>query len=524
MVDTALERRASADLDQYDPIDADYRILDVYAGGIADEEPRIEALATISAGAKNEKGIPIRSTDGRIFLHDPNNRAPGLQAALEETAYRRLTIAFPSNDLSKVVQQRYACYSATQLRAYGDEHVITVLEGGRREVRCGEPDYDRWIKQCKVQASFYVCLADWDQGEPIIDFPDGFGYYRLRTTSRNSIRSLLSTIHHIRRFTNGRIAGIPFELGIEQRDVATADGKRQRVPVWVMVMRPPGGLTLNSRTLQRINRQALAAGESLMLPAPARETIDGAVAEVGTAVMVDDESDYNDEQIALLERGAPCNEDHWRKKWHATVKDTYLANDAERHTFIARYSNGRTESLTKFLSMATEEEANALVLAAQEALETRRDLVETDAIEANLEDGAAPDDLTEESADAADWDQPHPPAAEPSVPYLDGSNTEATMVAQWKQSVQLRMTKARTGAGATPVDKRDRDWVMNIFRKLAEGDNRRALAILNELTGRPVVTTADLSSGEANVLRDIVASTTQRPLLDRLANPQGALV
>ncbi len=63
----------------------------------------------------------------------------------------------------------------------------------------------------------------------------------------------------------------------------------------VMVMRPPGGLTLNSRTLQRINRQALAAGESLMLPAPSRESIDDALTDVA---YVDDGAIWSEDAVA----------------------------------------------------------------------------------------------------------------------------------------------------------------------------------------------------------------------------------
>lgn len=59
-----------------------FDMLDIYAGGIKEATPRVDALATISAGSKQKKmkdgkevWYPVVSRDGTIMLHDPEGRA-----------------------------------------------------------------------------------------------------------------------------------------------------------------------------------------------------------------------------------------------------------------------------------------------------------------------------------------------------------------------------------------------------------------------------------------------------------------
>ena len=54
--------------------------------------------------------IPDKSKEGEMYLHGD---APGLEEALQRTAYKRLTIALPSNYPSEFIQQRYTRYTAT---------------------------------------------------------------------------------------------------------------------------------------------------------------------------------------------------------------------------------------------------------------------------------------------------------------------------------------------------------------------------------------------------------------------------
>src|ERR1700738_345444 len=100
--------------------------LDPYSAGIAAEAPRVDALAVISCGYRgegsgNRPGLPKSSRAGdakQIHIHDPEHRAPGLAAAVEAGAHRRLTIAFPLDDPRQFIVQRFTRYSASRLEAY----------------------------------------------------------------------------------------------------------------------------------------------------------------------------------------------------------------------------------------------------------------------------------------------------------------------------------------------------------------------------------------------------------------------
>ncbi len=47
-------------------------------------------------------------------------------------------------------------------------------------------------------------LAEWqDDGTIALVFPDGFGVYRIRTTSHHAIQNLLSALENIRSVSGG---------------------------------------------------------------------------------------------------------------------------------------------------------------------------------------------------------------------------------------------------------------------------------------------------------------------------------
>src|SRR5688500_9518095 len=87
---------------------ADLSILKPFAETDEVRPPRPDALATISAGYKTEtngRTRPATSRDGKIYLHDDEGRAPGLEAILAESP-TSLTIAFTSDDPDTIIQQR----------------------------------------------------------------------------------------------------------------------------------------------------------------------------------------------------------------------------------------------------------------------------------------------------------------------------------------------------------------------------------------------------------------------------------
>lgn len=346
-----------------------FRVLDIYAGGVSDEAPRVESIATISAGFRaqgngDRPGAPQRSRDGTIYLHDATGRAAGLKRALERTGSKALTIAFPFDDPSLFIHCRFMRYSASALEAFGDEtHLMVGSPRGFVRVEAGTEEYKRQLATCKVSVSVYFCLAEWTKDGPEIVFPDGVGaYYRLRFTSRHSLRSILSGLKTVGQFTSGRIAGVPFDLTIDSREVAGPDGKKRTIPVWTIAMRPSGGLRLSSGNFSEVMGMALEQGAALMLPAPSAPTLDSVLVDgpdddLDDAVIEGISREVTDEDVRLIERGGRCNVEHYRNYWHSVVRGSRLDNQDGRAAFIRDQSGGRTESLMDYLCTLTDKEA-----------------------------------------------------------------------------------------------------------------------------------------------------------------------
>lgn len=266
-------------------IEQDFGMLDTYAGGIVHDETRIDALATISAGYRDSKGMPQRSRDGTIYLHDPEGRAPGLARILEANGGKQLTVAFAFNSISEFIQQRYSAYSRSALLAYGDHTGITeiIKKGSDAEHVLhlpGTPDFDRVLGICKVSVSVYFSLVEWKDNTPVMIWPDGFGQYRLRFTSRNSLRNLMGQLQRLAVFTGGRFAGIPFDLRIVNREVADPNGMKRTIPAWTITMNSPAGLSMDSSTFRQLASAGVEEARKLQLDPPAPETLDMALLDM----------------------------------------------------------------------------------------------------------------------------------------------------------------------------------------------------------------------------------------------------
>lgn len=98
---------------------------------------------------------------------------------------------------------------------------------------------------------------------------DGFGNYRIRTTSFNSVRNLVSEYRRVREIWRGPFKGIPFELSLSNRQGNAPDGKKRTYPVWSFRLKPRGGeLRLTSGNFQRLVLSGNRAAELLSLPLP----------------------------------------------------------------------------------------------------------------------------------------------------------------------------------------------------------------------------------------------------------------
>lgn len=347
-----------------------FQLLDVYAdGGIAESVPHMDALATISAGEK-QGNMPTRSKDGTISLHDPENRAPGLAAALDLNNRKSLTIAFPFDDLNLIMQQRFTEYSVSNLLAYGDAGGITTLNKKGREFWApGTKQFEEIKARCKVSTSVYFHLARWnEEGNSEVFFPDGLGFYRLRFTSRNSARAFVASLQTTAKYLQGRIAGIPFNLTIENREVAGPDGSRRRVPVWRCVFTTPREIKLSSMNFREVTALALEQGANLMLPAPRAETLELALIEGP----LDDLDAPTDAQIEQLQDGGNCDVPHYRARYFAEVKGTALDDKLARAKWVKDFCIDKdleqTESLAELLTRFTDAQADDFIQATQDEI------------------------------------------------------------------------------------------------------------------------------------------------------------
>lgn len=325
-----------------------FEVLDIHAeGGVATAAPRIDALATISAGRKVRRGdkfIPEISRDGTIILHDPEGRAPGLAAILGQSP-KQLTITFPFDDPRRFIQQRFARYSATRLEVYGNQlELIEIVEVGKgsdgkpeyihEPHPAGSPRYRELLATCKTTASVYFLLAEWRDGEPRILMPDGVGMYRLRFTSRNSLSNLVAQLRLISEFTGGRFAGVPFTLRLVYREAADPSGTRRTVPVWTITPQHPAG-HMDSRVFRQLLAGGLAEAQRLSLPVPRDEDVAAATAD--TELTIDlDEADLTGEARRMLESGVAY--DSRLREWHGVARGTNLGDEEVRHAFVAEHT------------------------------------------------------------------------------------------------------------------------------------------------------------------------------------------
>lgn len=395
------------------PID-NFQILDHIAGGLVAPRQQQPTLATISAGYLQPGGQggyskPVVSRDGTIYVNGKQNlqaafeTVPGLAKALQATNRKRLTIAFPFDDLALFIQQRFSRYSATALELYGDQDGLTRIKTVSEEVtdqRTGEirtrpkvvheklpADSDEFVQALelvKTQTSVYFLLAEWKDDVARVVMPDGMGLYRLRMTSRNSINSIVNSLRWIAKLTGGRIAGVPFDLFLENQNVVGPDGKRRDVPVWQLVMKPPKQIELTTANFQVVMGNALEQGERLkVLPAP-RETVEYAALEAPDIDL--DIPDVNEgepdpaltprtvtqREIDLVARGGLCDAPRERMNFFASFNHTALRDQTTRAQVIREFTNGRCASLRDYLADATQAEARALYVHCQALAERQK--------------------------------------------------------------------------------------------------------------------------------------------------------
>jgi len=139
------------------------------------------------------------------------------------------------NDPDINFQTRYACYIGNRLWCCGDGEGAQRLEqdGKYQPVPCPclrlEANYTGKDK-CKPNGTLQVLL----QGVDRIG-----GVWKFRTTSWNSVNSIMSSLKLIQAITGGVLAGIPLKLVLSPKTV-TVPGTGQNMVVYVVSLEFPG--------------------------------------------------------------------------------------------------------------------------------------------------------------------------------------------------------------------------------------------------------------------------------------------
>jgi hypothetical protein len=362
--------------------------LDPFAqGGIAAQPGRLAPLAIVSLGYRQtpkhdgELGLPRatrREDEKWLHLHDPDGRAPGLAEVLRDGAHRRLTIAFPLDEPQAFIQQTFVRWSASALEVYGDATGLRVIDARDQKnpkhtlVPTGHPEFDRIVKTCKAETRIYFALAEWlptaEGAEPQsrVLFPDGFGFYCFKTSGRHSAAEIIGYLESFRTFTRGRLAGIPFDLVVNFREVVGPDGKKRVVPVGNIVARPPAQTVLDSKTFRVLATAGLEEGRNLQLPAlPSPEEL----AHEGPPELEDDVPEGAVRRLAAGD--FPCDYQLVVKTWHAMVRGTPLEADEARAEWLRAWSKGDFTTLTALRNLTQREATQMLADLADTLAEVR---------------------------------------------------------------------------------------------------------------------------------------------------------
>ncbi len=134
----------------------------------------------------------------------------------------------------------------------------------------GTTEYEEVMgrKETGLHYSIYFNLAEWTDRGVEINMDDGFGNYRIRTQSFNSVRNLVNEYRRIREIWRGPFRGVPFELTLPNRQGNAPDGKKRSYPVFAFTLKPRGGLRLTSGNFHQLVLSGNKAAEGLSLPAP----------------------------------------------------------------------------------------------------------------------------------------------------------------------------------------------------------------------------------------------------------------
>jgi len=176
---------------------------------------------------------------------------------------KELEISLLYNDPSLNFYTGYAEYKGGKRLCHGDGE--TAIDPTGKKIKCDINTCQKYAnKKCKLNGVLSVILKA---------SPQLGGVYKFRTTSINSVRSIMSSMFFIQSLTGGVLANIPLKMTIAPMSVNPV-GSATAQTIYVVNLIYPGNVDdLRKQTLQLMTEQAGMHSKMIELEAQARAAI-----------------------------------------------------------------------------------------------------------------------------------------------------------------------------------------------------------------------------------------------------------
>ena len=204
---------------------------------------------------------------------------------------RHIPITLLFDDIELNFQSSYARYNGRNLFCRGDGKCANEaqIKDGKlvgwegRDCVCSKADFEYQGKdKCKLTGRLQCVI----RGSERLG-----GVFTFRTTSLHSVRSIMSALHLIKRFTGGPLAGIPLDMSVNPRQVTAPDGKQ--MTAYVIGIEYIGEQARLQETARGILMDQAKYGiEIKQIENEARKMLSNSPAIFGEALDEDDEHEY----------------------------------------------------------------------------------------------------------------------------------------------------------------------------------------------------------------------------------------
>jgi len=179
------------------------------------------------------------------------------------TDCKELDVSLLYNDPTLNFFTRYNQYKGGKCMCSGDGEQAVKADG--TELVCNPDTCTVFAtKKCKANGILSVVLKD---------APRLGGVYKFRTTSFNSIRSILSSLFFIQSLTGGILADIPLKMTVAPQSVNPI-GSSTAQTIYVVNLEYPGNMDdLHKQTIELMTRKAGMQSKIVELEAQARVAI-----------------------------------------------------------------------------------------------------------------------------------------------------------------------------------------------------------------------------------------------------------